>query len=118
MSNGYLSDREVCVVTSECFLTTNPPFRTLTTAALLDNVSVESRTFKPPQMLIFSGRLRESNRKVSLQRPKVVAVVYDFPTAFGFRFYLCVLNRFKRSGRLRELVACRVSTVLSITFDR
>ena len=48
-------------------------------------------------------------------RPKVVAVVYDFPAAFGFN---CVLKRFKRSGRLRELVACGGSTVLSITFDR
>ena len=81
----------MCVVTpksAECYFTTNPPFRTLTTAALLDNVWVESRTFRPSQMLIFSGRLRESNRRESLQRPKVVAVVYDFPTAFGFRFYL------------------------------
>ena len=36
-------------------------------------------------------------------------------SAFGFN---CVLNRFKRSGRLRELVACGGSTVLSITFVR
>ena len=104
----------MCVVTSECYLTTNPPFRTLTTAALLDNVSVESPTFRPPQMVAYENRI--AGGLFSAQKWSRSFTTFQRLSAFGF--YLCVLNRFKRSGRLRELVTCGGSTVLIIRLDR